>query len=372
MKKDLIFLDIEAASPDGRIRDFGAIRQDGTSLHTDSPEAFSVFLRGAGYLTGHNILRFDLKYIRDLVEQVCPEAQIIDTLYLSALLFPAKPYHRLLKDDKLLSEELNNPLNDAIKCKELFEDSVATFLSLSEEMKSIYEGLLAEQEGFAGFFSLMRENETAEEKAETGHAPESRMQLIQRVFSGKICEYAELGTMIRETPVELAYTLALINVEDKYSITPPWVIRQFPKVEKIIRKLRGTICGQNDCSFCGQRLNAEIRLKEIFNFDAFRVYEGEPLQEKAVKSAIAGESLLAVFPTGGGKSLTFQLPALIAGETARGLTVVISPLQSLMKDQVDHLEQKGIPDAVTINGLLDPLERKEAIDRVANGMAWSG
>jgi len=369
MKKDLIFLDIEAASADGRIRDFGAIRGDGTTLHTDSPEAFSAFLRGAAYLTGHNIIRFDLKYIRDLVEQACPEAQIIDSLYLSALLFPAKPYHRLLKDDKLQSEELNNPLNDAIKCRELFEDGAAAYLNLSAEMKSIYEGLLAEQEGFAGFFSLMREREAAEGKTETDRAPENRMQLIQRVFSGKICAYAELGTMIRETPVELAYTLALINVEDKYSITPPWVIRQYPKVETMIRKLRGTICGQRDCPFCGQRLNAEIRLKEIFNFDSFRVYEGEPLQEKAVKSAIAGESLLAVFPTGGGKSLTFQLPALIAGETARGLTVVISPLQSLMKDQVDHLEEKGIPDAVTINGLLDPLERKEAIDRVANGMA---
>ena len=110
-------------------------------------------------------------------------------------------------------------------------------------------------------------------------------------------------------------------------------------------------------------------MKDIFGFDSFRTYEGEPLQEQATKSAIAGESLLAVFPTGGGKSLTFQLPALIAGETVRGLTVVISPLQSLMKDQVDHLEEKGISEAVTINGLLDPLERKPAIDRIANGTA---
>ena len=65
-------------------------------------------MQGVKYLAGHNIVSFDLKYIRDLVEQACPQVQMIDTLYLSALLFPAKPYHRLLKDDKLQSEELNN------------------------------------------------------------------------------------------------------------------------------------------------------------------------------------------------------------------------------------------------------------------------
>jgi len=47
--------------------------------------------------------------------------------------------------------------------------------------------------------------------------------------------------------------------------------------------------------------------------------------------------------TGGGKSITFQLPALMAGEASRGLTVVISPLQSLMKDQVDNLYKKAFP-----------------------------
>ena len=162
MRKDLVFLDVEVVPTNGRIRDFGAVRQDGVSLHTDSPSEFSAFLHGVRYLVGHNIVRFDLKYIRDLVEQTCPEVQIVDTLYLSALLFPAKPYHRLLKDDKLQSEELNNPLNDAIKCKELFDDEITAYLKLPEETKRIYEGLLEGQEGLSGFFSLMQEMEATE------------------------------------------------------------------------------------------------------------------------------------------------------------------------------------------------------------------
>ena len=80
------------------------------------------------------------------------------------------------------------------------------------------------------------------------------------------------------------------------------------------------------------------------------------------------ESLLAIFPTGGGKSLTFQLPALMKGAASRSLTVVVSPLQALMKDQVDVLlKRHEINKAVAINGLLSPLERADAIEKVREG-----
>ena len=123
------------------------------------------------------------------------------------------------------------------------------------------------------------------------------------------------------------------------------------------------------CGYCNNALDVHKGLKRLFGFDSFRTYGGEPLQEKAVKAAVNNKSLLAVFPTGGGKSVTFQLPALMSGESSKGLTVVISPLQSLMKDQVDNLEKAGIIDAVTINGLLDPIERANSFERVEDGSA---
>lgn len=133
-------------------------------------------------------------------------------------------------------------------------------------------------------------------------------------------------------------------------------------------RLRNKACSWG-CSYCNEALDPHKGLKKFFGFDSYRSFGGQPLQEEAVKAAIDNKSLLAIFPTGGGKSLTFQVPALMSAETSKALTIVISPLQSLMKDQVDNLEKKGITEAVTINGLLDPIERAKSFERIKNGSA---
>ena len=192
--------------------------------------------------------------------------------------------------------------------------------------------------------------------------------LIKEDFYGQICENADIAELVSSKPIALAYALALIDTTDYKSIIPGWVLHNYPEVEFSIRKLCNTRC-KDGCVYCNKALDASLNLKEFFGYDKFRTYNGEPLQENAVKAAIDGKPLLAIFPTGGGKSLTFQLPALMSGRNVHGLTVVISPLQSLMKDQVDNLADRGITDAVTINGLLDPISRSLAIERVMNGDA---
>ena len=85
-------------------------------------------------------------------------------------------------------------------------------------------------------------------------------------------------------------------------------------------------------------------LKQYFGFDSFR-----PLQEEIIRDALAGKDVFALLPTGGGKSLCFQLPAM----ARPGLTVVVSPLIALMKDQVDALQAGGVP-ATFLNSSLPP------------------
>src|ERR1700748_2517284 len=89
-------------------------------------------------------------------------------------------------------------------------------------------------------------------------------------------------------------------------------------------------------------------LKQSFGFDSFR-----PLQEQIIRDALAGRDVFALLPTGGGKSLCFQLPALLQP----GLTLVVSPLIALMKDQVDALQAAGVA-ATFLNSSLDSVESR--------------
>ena len=355
----IAFIDIEVEPISNKILDIGSIKDNGSSFHSNSISGFIGFLKGTKFICGHNILNHDLKYIQKAVNDAgISQSNIIDTLFLSPLLFPTKPYHHLLKDDKLQIEELNNPLNDSIKAKDLFFDEVAAFNLTNDSLKQIFYLLLNDKKGFHSFLDYTSYNSN-DSKLET---------IIQKTFYSEICSQANLDEIIAQHPIELAYCLALIDCRNRYSITPPWVLKNFPEVERIMFSLRNKPC-LSGCAYCNRALDIHKGLKRYFGFDSFRTYANQPLQENAVKAAVDNKSILAVFPTGGGKSITFQVPALMTGENTRGLTVVISPLQSLMKDQVDNLEKVGITDAATINGLLDPIERGKSFERVEDGSA---
>src|SRR5262245_39635571 len=87
-----------------------------------------------------------------------------------------------------------------------------------------------------------------------------------------------------------------------------------------------------------------------------------PGQDAIVRTVIEGRDLLAVMPTGSGKSIGFQLPAVLLP----GVTLVVSPLISLMKDQVDELNRRGI-GAAAVHSLLNERERRETLQRAQSG-----
>ena len=363
---DIVFIDLEVSQVKEHIKGYGVARAeipvksinsiknsyDGTSIFK-----FNDICSGAFFVCGHNIVSFDSVHLENEGLDLS-DLKMIDTLFMSPLLFPKKPYHRLLKDDKLSPDDENNPLNDAKKCMELYIDEVDSFFGLKQNLKEIFYLLLHEKKGYSGFFESIYyycENENLKD-------------LIREEFAGKICDNSDLDALINEHPVELAYVLASINADDKDAIIPPWVKVNFPKVSEVFHRLRGKKC-EEGCPYCNNAFDIRKHLKDKFGYSEFRTFNGENLQEKAVQAAVDGKSLLAVFPTGGGKSITFQLPALIEADTVRGLTVVISPLVSLMKDQVDNLSEKGFSDAVSLNSLLNPIERKEVLERVESGIA---
>ena len=98
-------------------------------------------------------------------------------------------------------------------------------------------------------------------------------------------------------------------------------------------------------------------LKQFFGFSSFR-----PLQQEIIRDSLAGKDVFALLPTGGGKSLCFQLPALVRP----GLTVVVSPLIALMKDQVDALQAAGVA-ATFFNSSLAAGESRQRLRGLHNG-----
>src|SRR5213595_469663 len=110
--------------------------------------------------------------------------------------------------------------------------------------------------------------------------------------------------------------------------------------------------------FHGGLATARQLLHERFGHPALRIH-----QLKVLGPLLAGRSVLAVLPTGAGKSLCYQLPALMTGE---GLTLVVSPLISLMQDQVGALRRRGIA-AAYLNSLLSADQRRLILDRAVSG-----
>ena len=257
----IVYIDTEVNPRTRKVEDYGALRNDGAVLHTHTKAEFDAFVSKCDAVCGHNIINHDLKYT-----PLKGNSAIVDTLFLSPLLFPKRPYHHLVKDDKLQVDELNNPVNDSMKARDLLNDEIAAWNQLSQGKQEIYYQLLHETEQFKGFFKYIGYSPSIQQsflgrifriKPDSG-------QLILREFGGKICSNVDFETLIRQYAIELAYCLAVIGADDVFSITPAWVTRNYPKVVNVMNMLCNTSCG--NCDYCRSRLDAHSGLKEFFGF----------------------------------------------------------------------------------------------------------
>ena len=196
--KSIIFIDSEIGISDHKIKDLGALTEDGTQFHSASQNSFISFIDGTDFLCGHNIVEHDMKYLKPLFYNK-PIPQLIDTLYLSPLLYPKKPYHKLPKNDKLDDVQLNNPLNDAIKAQIRFYEEQDAWKVLPRNIKMIYCALLYKFPQFNGFFNY------------NGYKPyQINGETIKIEFAGKICKNADVACANIQRRLSINYA-ALAN-----------------------------------------------------------------------------------------------------------------------------------------------------------------
>ena len=378
----VLSIDLEVDRRTARIHAFAAIRDDGEALtrrgvrQAELPDALAeldAFAADAQCLLGHNLIDFDIPHL----SAAAPELGLLrlarlDTLRLSPLAFPANPYHHLVKhyqDGGLVRGQRNDPRLDAETALQLFSDERAALRGSDHDLLLAWHWLTtasAGSEGFDEFFGDLRGRGRPADVEARG--------AISNYLAGRSCENgtdARMGGDAEGWP--FAYALAWLSVAGGNSVMPPWVRHQFPAAGRLVRRLRNTPCADPGCAWCRERHDAARELRRWFGYDSFRpqpvTEDGEPMQREIVKAAMAGQPVLGILPTGAGKSLCYQIPALSGYDKTGALTVVISPLVALMADQVAGLEARGIGSCVTVNGMLSMPERTEALDRIRLGDA---
>ena len=383
-----VCIDLEVGVAAGRIHQCAAVRgADGRAVaHRGGDLARTLancdaLAEGADFLVGHNLLAFDAPRLA----AVQPGLRLlrlprIDTLRLNPLAFPRNPYHHLVKDyqaGRLARPLRNDPELDARLTLTLLADQrVALAASAAEapELLAAWHALTAAdpaehalaRDGAAAFFAIVRGAPVP--------GPAQARAAVAQVLAGRGCatHAAELLASSRSPGWPLAYALAWLSVAGGDSVMPPWVRHQFPDAARLVRRLRDSPCGEPACGWCAERHDARRELARWFpGVDGFRPEprgaDGVPLQRAIVEAALRGEAVLGLLPTGTGKSLCYQVPALSRYDKTGALTVVVSPLVALMADQVAGLEARGIGSAAALNGLLSLPERGDVLDRVRLG-----
>ena len=380
---------VDLEMEDDRIRDVGAIhgerefRLRDPESSGDALDRLGQFGRGARFVVGHNLVAYD----RQFIEVHRPDAELlrlplVDTLYLAPLAFPQRPYHALVKDYKLAGER-SDPVEDCRRALRVLRDCWRELGKRERERRglvSIYRSCFDDADAPGGA-SPLRLNGTGQVLEALG-AQRLPRERVLRGFEHFASDRACLRAVRREFPAlfddptsrpAVAYALAWLTVRGTESVLSRWVHHSFPGTSPFLRAIRGVDCGEEDCAYCREQHDPAGKLKEYFGHSGFRsrpaTSDGESLQARIVQRGLAGMPLLAIMPTGGGKSLCYQLPAIMHNERTGALTVVISPLQALMKDQVENLnrEIRSGKLAAALNGLLTLPERHDVLEGVKQG-----
>ena len=372
-----VSVDLEVNPATARIVQLAAVRGDSGAgwRHTRGDlqpalDALDAHAAGAAFLLGHNLIAFDAPQLA----AVRPGLALlrlphIDTLRLNPLAFPRNPYHHLVKhyqDGAIRRGQRNDPELDARLTLQLLQDQMLALRQAAPELLLLWHGLAAsdaEGTGTAQLFATLRQEEAP--------GPLHMAAALQTYLHGRACA-TQARSLLLEAGWPLAYALAWISVAGGNSVMPPWVQHQFPQAGVLVRRLRDRDCGDITCPWCTDRHSAPAVLRRWFpQIDGFRPEpaddQGRPLQQQIVQATLHGRSVLGILPTGTGKSICYQLPALARYDNTGALTVVLSPLVALMADQVAGLQARGVSACAALNGLLSMPERADVLDRLRLG-----
>ena len=308
------FVDLETTRS-GRLQQIGALAGGQTLRRTVRSSAASaveeldafVLRSGAAFVTGHNLLQHDWRVVRATAPQArLLSLPVIDTLLLSPLAFPENPYHRLVKDYKLVRDAVNDPVADARLAQQLFKDECAALarhaIGGKADVLSLYRfcfaaGIISAQDvrqsgpdlpsGRDGLQHRPTRAAGATEERDSlptaglvrtfdvlGARPitsAAAQDIFARIAADRVCRTAVRDAFAAErSSAAIAYCAAWLPVAGGNSVLPPWVRHQFPEVVQLLKRLRDIPCPSPDCRYCREVHDPVAQLQRHFGFSQFR------------------------------------------------------------------------------------------------------
>ncbi|WP_017719812.1 RecQ family ATP-dependent DNA helicase [Kamptonema formosum] len=364
-----LYLDLEVTY-EGRIYSLGWESTTGEEIcQGDLEPAYHQLhelKQGGLSVCGHNFRRFDYPYLIKKRRELEPWL-VIDTLELSILAFPLKLSHKLEKEYKQSESDRNNPLEDARETRRLLHRRVGELQQKPKALVQTYSWLLAcgtseADSAYRQFFRLL--GAEMKKAPELGELPEEALAGFDTAYLQRFWESAAGRDFDSRLCVA---ALIAWNFEHHFnnSILPEdW--QEGRPVFGGSRWLTHLPAFQEIWGAVGHLPEYPAYLER------FGIKEWRGKQEEAVQAILGGDRPLVIMATGGGKSLCYQIPALMLFERQGALTVVISPLQALMADQVADLEEIGIGFSTFINGNLPVKERSERLQQLRKPTSSKG
>lgn len=356
----ILLIDLEIGKHSQNIASIGAYYDQDNSFEGQSVhELIRICMdHSPQYVGGHNFIQHDKKYLeKTSFNALLNRLKIIDTLYLSVLLFPDKVTHKLEKPYKQEAHIGNSPFADCVATKELLNVLIERFFSFDASLKQALYQLLKSNTIYAPFFEYI------------GYCSDD-IDLFVMFQSYIQCEKTLLEEIEQFNPVELALVLSYLSTQKRFS--PSYILLQmFPEFSTILKRI----------TYRFEVLDLDTFAYNEFEIPGFRDFESRDAgidlfaektrisQRDIIEATLRDESILAILPTGGGKTFAFQMPALIKARAYKSLTVVISPLQALMKNHVESFKEKNQNFKIAaISGYLSPIERINTLAEVENGI----
>lgn len=361
----IAFVDIEASKNSHILHSVGLIIGDYCLEEKHSLDRIKqeIIERKVEYICGHNFIDYDNKILKEKgFDVLSHRIKIIDTFYLSLLLNKEFREHNLKKEYKDGKEIFNDPVKDCEETQKLFEFLEKRFDKLNGDLKQIFIYLLKDNEYFQGFFHYKN------------YIQESNFDICQKISQfteapkNLIEFYVEKSRNEKNFCIELAFALSYAGIKDKFAqALPSAILRKFPKITKdrIIQNLSFNLKSVDIGNFAKN----EFGIENFRKFDSVNTQSEKKIsQEDIIKAALEDKSLLVILPTEGGKTFTFQLPALLKAKAYKGLSIVISPLQALMKDHTESFETKtkniGNFTILALSGYLNYSQKEIAREKI--------